>query len=85
MSMTDEIARLKQENRHLKSSLRNLVAVSTAVLSALDAEMTKPSDLERGKRIAKICNALEMEKDRARFFALDIDFRTGKKRKKTIK
>lgn len=40
----------------------------------LDAEMKKPSDQERGKRIANALNALEMSADRFSHFTLSQSF-----------
>ena len=62
--------------------LVELVKATNLFLQQLDVEMRLflPSP-DRGKRIAIMSNALEMAKDRARFFGLNIDFRTGKKRK----
>ena len=50
--------------------LKFLVSAVTQSLGALEAEMRKPSTYERGSRIARISNFLEMEKDRARHFGL---------------
>ena len=49
-------------------------------LRAHDALMRQPSTVERGKRIARLSNALEMANDRARYFGLGIDYRTDKHR-----
>jgi hypothetical protein len=67
------------ETRKYRASL---VAVTSAVrtfLAALDGEMKNPSTVERGKRIAALCNSLEMVNDNARYFALGIDYRKDKK------
>jgi hypothetical protein len=60
----------------------SLVAVTNAVrtfLHALDGEMKLPSTVDRGKRIAALCNQLEMANDNARYFGLGIDFRMDRK------
>ena len=49
-------------------------------LDAIDAEMKKPSDANRGKRIATICNALEMVNDQIRYGELGVDFRNDDKK-----
>lgn len=66
------------EERKLKKHLKELVKAVEFHLSELDKVMKEPSTPERGKQVAKLCNALEYAKDQARFFGLDIDFRTGK-------
>lgn len=62
-------------------ALEGFVKSVEIFLVALDIEMKKPSDFERGRRVAQLSNALELAKDRIRFNELGIDFRTGKKRK----
>ena len=67
---------------------KHLVDLTTAVrnyLVSIDAVMALPESKERGQEIARLSNALEMANDRARFFGLDIDYRTGKKRQKAVK
>lgn len=61
---------MKRELRSVRHELRSLVHVVANSVLGLDAEMKKPSDEERGKRIARICNALELAKDSARHFGL---------------
>ena len=46
-------------------------AVRTCI-TAIDAEMKKPSDLERGRRIARITNELELALDRAERFGVTL-------------
>ena len=67
---TSELKAEKRKVRELRKHLKNLTAMTAAAIKALDAEMAKPSDLGRGKRIAKITNALEMQKDIAVKFGL---------------
>ena len=38
-------------------------------------EMLKPSDVQRGKRIAQAMNALNVAVDQVRFFTLGVDYR----------
>lgn len=66
--------------RKLKRALKELSAAVTTCLRALDAEMVNPPGAERGRRIGRICTALEMSNDAARYFSLGVDWRTDKKR-----
>jgi hypothetical protein len=50
--------------------LRELTAAVSTHIDALDAEMLRPTANERGKRVAILCNALEMANDQARHFGL---------------
>jgi len=59
-----------RECRSVKRWLKQLIESTTTCLEALDQEMRNPSDVERGRRIARICNHLEMEKDQAKLFGL---------------
>ena len=59
-----------RELRHAKKYLRELTRAVTQALAALDAEMKKPSTNERGQRIAKISNFLELQNDLAKRFGL---------------
>ena len=63
-----------------KQYLESLVKAITVFLKQLDKVMKEPSTDMRGKLIAQLTNALELEKDKARFFGLNIDYRTGKPR-----
>lgn len=58
------------ECRAAKKYLRDLVRATEAVIEWMDAEMKKPSDNDRGKRIASVLNGLEMQKDLAKRFGL---------------
>lgn len=60
----------KRKIRELTKHLRDLTGAVKLCLAALDAEMAKPSSAERGSRIAKISNALQMQNDIARRFGL---------------
>ena len=72
-----------KEERRLRQHLKDLTITVTSFLDALDREMAQPSTNERGQRIARLANDLNMANDNARFFGLNIDFRTGKKRRIT--
>lgn len=77
---TPEEKRLQAEIATLREHLGDLTMKVRAHVAALDAEMKKPADVERGKRIAALCNTLEYANDSARHFALKLDLRTGKRR-----
>ena len=68
------------EARKLRKDLTDLTRAVHTFLVALDEEMTKPSSIERGKRIARLASALEMANDQARYFGLNVDWRTDKKK-----
>ena len=61
----------QREIRKLRRELKGLISATTTALKFLDVEMRQPSTHERGKRIARLCNFLEMAKDSARHFGLD--------------
>ena len=71
--------------RDLRKHLTDLTTAVRNYLVSIDQAMTRPESKERGQEIARLSNALEMANDRARFFGLDIDYRTGKKRQKAVK
>ena len=71
--------------RALRKHLTDLTTAVRNYLVSIDQAMRRPESKERGQEIARLSNALEMANDRARFFGLDIDYRTGKKRQKAVK
>ena len=73
----------EREAKKVKGHLKTLVEEVTAFLSQIDAAMKGPAITERGQTVARLCNDLDVAKDRARFFGLGIDYRTGKPRKVT--
>jgi hypothetical protein len=76
----------QREIRQLKARLKKLSAAVVVCLEAFDREMKKPPSPERGSRIARICNALELENDGVLHFALSMSFPQIKAfKKKTIK
>jgi len=82
LKLETKIDKLKTQAKQAKEYKKHLTELTNAVLIALkaiDEEMDKPSSNERGKRIAKICNELDMANDSARFFALGVDYRKDKK------
>lgn len=66
----------QKEDREDRKALRELSSAVTFALNAIDAEMKLPPSPERGGRIAKIMNALDMANDKVRYFRLGVDFRT---------
>lgn len=64
---------------HYRRDLKKLTQSITAFLGRLDDLMKEPSTDERGRRIAKLCNAMEMVNDQVRYGSLGINFRTDKK------
>ena len=56
-------------HRTERGHLRSLINVVSWAIVALDEEMKLPPSRDRGARIAKICNELELEKDIAQRFA----------------
>ena len=78
--LSKELSSLNKSNREMRKYLTQLTKSVRMCLEAIDIEMKLPSTNERGKRIANICNALEMMNDKARYFGLEIDYRKDKKR-----
>ena len=72
---------LKESEKYLKS----LTLAVSVFLKTLEGVMHMPTSPERGRRVAELANALDMENDLARHFGLGIDLKTGKKpRKKAV-
>ena len=63
---------MDKEDRELKKSLRTLSHSCFIFLRQLDEVMKGPSTPERGQKIAKLSNYLEMANDTVRRFALDM-------------
>ena len=61
-------------SRKYRRGLRDLTEAVSAALRMLDAEMKLPTSPERGSRIARICNGLQMSNDCAKRFALGLDW-----------
>lgn len=61
-----------KQYRNLKQHALVLVHVAEGACKALDAEMKKPSNNERGARVAEIVNALEFAKDQTKHFGLGL-------------
>jgi hypothetical protein len=60
----------QREVRNLKRHLRLLSAAVKVSLDALDETMTKAPTHERGRRVASICNGLDMARQMADRFGL---------------
>lgn len=67
---------------HYRRNLKKLTESVVAFLGQLDVLMNQPSTVERGKKIALLCNSMEMVNDGVRYGALGIDFRKDKKSKR---
>jgi hypothetical protein len=75
----------RRTTKKLRAELRALVATCESCLSALDREMKQPSNEQRGKRVAYICNQLELQKDMAKHFGLGMPLRADKKPSSAIR
>ena len=73
-----QVLELKRENRKLRKYLEKITRVTFRALAAIDFEMRKPSDVERGRRISAICNELELINDMARHIGLGVSFKSKK-------
>lgn len=71
ISKTSSHCRLR-DCRDVKRYLRDLIKATEVAINMVDLEMNRPSDVERGKRIASIMNSLEMQKDLAKRFGLAV-------------
>lgn len=69
---------MTQKKCKFEKALRTLVKSNQQFLRWLDAEMVKPSDATRGKRIAQAANAMGMAVDGVRYFTLGVDYRRDK-------
>lgn len=69
-----EAKELRRRVRDLIKTLREHTICTANTIAMIDAEMKKPADNERGKRIAKILNRLEFTNDSARHFQLGEKF-----------
>lgn len=62
----------KERQINYKKYLRELTSQVDKFLDILNEEMKKPSDFERGKRIARLCNFLNMNNDSAKHYGLGV-------------
>jgi hypothetical protein len=75
----------KRELSKLRKSLQVLSDSILLYLHRLDILMKEPSTVERGQKIAKLCNLLDEANDHARYFSLGVDYRKDDKAKATAK
>ena len=75
----------KREIRKLRKALVDLTDTVGHGLALLDAAMQGPSTPERGSRVAKIANVMDMQNDSAMHFALGMNFEQIKKSKERWK
>jgi hypothetical protein len=79
--MSDDALRYqKRVARDLKRHLTALTTANLQFLEALDDIMRQPSSPDRGAKIAKLSNFLDMANDRARYNGLGINFRDDDKK-----
>jgi hypothetical protein len=67
-----------------KKQLQSLTSCVCVFIYALDQEMEKPSNLERGKRIAALSNFLDLKNDGAMHFTLGYSFKKMEKLKRHL-
>ena len=70
---------LKAELRKKTHYLRDLTKTVRHFLAAFDETMKETTSVDRGRKLATLCNGLSMANDSARYFGLGIDYRTDKK------
>lgn len=73
-----QIKQLKRENKNLHKHLLSLVNVIKWFDNRLSAEMALPSSHERGRRIARLTNALSYAREGAEYHGLGVDSRKAK-------
>jgi hypothetical protein len=78
----EEARKNRKEALKYRKALKELVDGVNIAIEAMDVEMKKPSTLERGKKVARICNFLDYKKDEVRFFTLGEKLDLEKVRKK---
>jgi len=82
MSKGGSVTKEEREVRRYRKYLTDLTRSVRVFLHLLDEEMKTPSSVDRGKRIAKLANDLNLKNDEARYFGLGIDYRKDKPLKK---
>lgn len=75
----DDAAGWRREARKLRKALERSTNNALVFGARLDAIMKLPSTPERGSKIAKLMNELDMANDGIRFDELGVDYRTDKK------
>jgi len=74
--MEAEVRVLKRKERESKKALLVLLDATGAFLEQFAATMKQPESKKRNKTIIELFGELNIARDRARYFALNIDFRT---------
>lgn len=69
------------EAKKYRKYLVTLTDQVRAYIAQVDALMKSSHSGQRDSSLAKLSNALEIENDKARYFGLGVDYRTGKPRK----
>lgn len=64
--LVKELRRAERQRRDFKKAASALTLQVIRAIQELDHEMKLPSDHERGRRVAAICNRLEMANDLTR-------------------
>lgn len=68
-----EAEKLKRENRKLKEHIKKLTQAAVIVIEGIDWLMSEtPATPERGSRIARLSNLLDLENDGAMHFAVGV-------------
>ena len=73
--LSTEQSIMRKENRELKKHLRQTTESVVQFIKWLDAEMVKPSTVDRGKRVARVASNMEFLNDRAMHFGLGMTFK----------
>lgn len=76
---TVDVLALRRENRNLKKYLKLLTAEVRVHADNMETLMKQRESYERGVKIAKSLNALEMANDQARYFGLGVSYRAQKR------
>jgi len=74
--MEAEVRVLKRKEHESKKALLVLLDATGAFLEQFAATMKQPESKKRNKTIIELFGELNIARDRARYFALNIDFRT---------
>lgn len=85
MSERDELKVARCEAREYKKAIKELTEAVSWYEAALDITMENPESNQRGAAIARLTNALVYANDRARYFALGVDYKNDDRRKEALK
>lgn len=70
-TIDEELRHAKRVQRELRNYLRAVTVSVDVAIVKLDMEMKGPSNVERGRRVSVILNALDLVNDQARHFGLN--------------